>query len=54
MGMGIGIDCVRCGRQLAYEQPDYFDEDNKLCGYCVRDLKKAKWDQEHSEIIQNI
>lgn len=44
MGLGIGIFCERCGKQLAYEQPHLFDEVNKLCGYCVEERMKAVYD----------
>lgn len=54
MGLGIGIDCVRCGRQLGYEQPDYFNEEEKLCGYCVNEIKKNTWDAENRDIIERI
>lgn len=54
MGLGIGIDCVRCGKQLAYEQPEFFDEEHKLCGYCVSDIRKNNWDEKNQDIIKEI
>lgn len=47
MGLGIGITCERCGNQLAYEQPQPFDEEKKLCGYCVEELMKKDYDNKH-------
>lgn len=54
MGLGIGISCVRCEKQLAYEQPEPFNEELKLCGYCVSELKKKNWDEKNEDVIKSI
>lgn len=47
MGLGIGIECVRCGQQLSYGNMP-FDEENKVCGDCVTETRKKKWDSENA------
>ncbi len=46
MGLGIGIYCIRCDEQLSYDNMP-FDEPNKVCGDCVAEIRKKKWDSEN-------
>ena len=44
MGLGMGINCVRCKEnQLKYG--DMSDEEKKLCGRCVVELNKQEYDR---------
>lgn len=53
MGLGIGIYCERCGGQLSYDEAP-FDEENKVCGKCVKEIKKKQWDEQHPGTIREI
>lgn len=43
MGLGTGIECVRCGGQLRYDEE--LDEVKKLCGECLVELRKKEYDE---------
>jgi len=51
MGLGIGIECERCGGQIGYDSMPFETKqggyENDLCGTCINDRKKKEWDNEH-------
>lgn len=52
MGLGIGIDCERCGEQLSYNTPGFEEKesgyDHDLCGDCVKERQKKEFDEKYS------
>ncbi len=53
MGLGIGVNCKICEDQLSYED-NQMDEEKRLCGGCIADIKLAVYLAENPEEAKKV